>query len=108
MTLEPGGQTTFVEAPARLHFGLLDLRGSLGRHFGGIGAAAPAPTLLVSACPADTWEVVGEDADRAAGFARRFMAHHGLDGGVRVCICHGFSDRILAARASASLPEQRP
>jgi beta-ribofuranosylaminobenzene 5'-phosphate synthase len=80
------GQAAFVEAPARLHFGLLDLRGSLGRQFGGIGAAAPAPTLLVSACPADTWEVVGEDADRAAGFARRFMAHHGLDGGVRVCV----------------------
>jgi beta-ribofuranosylaminobenzene 5'-phosphate synthase len=80
------GQAAFVEAPARLHFGLLDLRGSLGRQFGGIGAAAPAPTLLVSASPADTWEVVGEDADRAAGFARRFMAHHGLDGGVRVCV----------------------
>ena len=36
----------FVEAPARLHFGVLDLRGALGRWFGGIGAAAPAPTLL--------------------------------------------------------------
>jgi beta-ribofuranosylaminobenzene 5'-phosphate synthase len=83
MTLD-GGQTTFVEAPARLHFGLLDLRGSLGRQFGGIGAAAPGPTLLVSACPADTWEVVGEDADRAAGFARLFLTHHGLDGGARV------------------------
>ena len=46
------GQTVFVEAPARLHFGLLDLRGALGRVFGGIGAAAPAPTLLVSARPA--------------------------------------------------------
>ena len=72
------GQAVFVEAPARLHFGVLDLRGALGRRFGGIGAAAPAPTLLVSACPADTLEVGGEDADRAADFARRFLAHHGL------------------------------
>jgi beta-ribofuranosylaminobenzene 5'-phosphate synthase len=80
------GQAAFVEAPARLHFGLIDLRGSLGRRFGGIGAAAPAPTLLVSACPADTWEVVGEDADRAAGFARLFRIHHGLDAGARVCV----------------------
>jgi beta-ribofuranosylaminobenzene 5'-phosphate synthase len=86
MTIEPGGPTTFVEAPARLHFGLLDLRGSLGRQFGGIGAAAPGPTLLVSASPADTWEVLGEDVDRAASFARLFLAHHGLNGGGRLCV----------------------
>jgi len=79
-----GGQTVFVEAPARLHFGVLDLRGALGRWFGGIGAAAPAPTLLVSASPADTLTVEGEDADRAAMFARRFLAHHGLAGGATI------------------------
>jgi beta-RFAP synthase len=67
------GHSVFVETPARLHFGALDLRGALGRWFGGIGAAAPAPTLLVSACPAVTLEVTGEDADRAAAFARRFL-----------------------------------
>ena len=66
----------FVEAPARLHFGVLDLRGSLGRWFGGIGAAAPAPTLLVSASAANTLDVSGEDASRAEGFARQFLAHH--------------------------------
>lgn len=68
--------TVFVETAARLHFGLLDLRGDLGRKFGGIGAAAPAPTLLVSATPARTLEVTGEDAERAAVFARRFLDHH--------------------------------
>ena len=38
-----GGPSLFVEAPARLHFGVLDLRGDLGRRFGGIGAAVPVP-----------------------------------------------------------------
>jgi beta-ribofuranosylaminobenzene 5'-phosphate synthase len=80
------GDAVFVEAPARLHFGLLDLRGSLGRRFGGIGAAAPAPTLLVSAHPADRLEVDGEDADRAAGFARLVLSHHGLEGGARLTV----------------------
>jgi beta-ribofuranosylaminobenzene 5'-phosphate synthase len=82
----PSGHAIFVEAPARLHFGLLDLRGALGRRFGGIGAAAPAPTLLVSACPADSLEVVGEDAERAAAFARMFLAHHAIDGGARLWV----------------------
>src|SRR5262249_39986738 len=72
------GETVFVETAARLHFGLLDLRGDLGRTFGGIGAAAPAPTLLVSAVRADTLEATGPDADRAVEFARRFLDHHGV------------------------------
>lgn len=65
----------FVEAPARLHFGVLDLRGAKGRWFGGIGAAAPAPTLLVSASASDTVTVEGADADRADQFVRRMLAH---------------------------------
>jgi beta-RFAP synthase len=71
----------FVETAARLHFGVLDLRGALGRRFGGIGAAVPAPTLLLSASPADTLSVTGEDADRAEGFARQILAHHRVERG---------------------------
>jgi beta-RFAP synthase len=78
------GEWVYVESPARLHFGVLDLRGSLGRWFGGIGAAAPAPTLLVSAAPADVLEVVGEEADRATEAASRFLAFHSLKGAARV------------------------
>ena len=74
----------FVETSARLHLGVLDLRGSLGRWFGGIGAAAPAPTLLVSACRADTLRAEGEDADRAAAFARRFLDHHTMQDGAHL------------------------
>ena len=75
-----------VEAFARLHFGVLDLRGSRGRWFGGIGAAASAPSLLVSACPADALSVDGDDSKRAEEFARRFLSHYRLAGGARVCV----------------------
>lgn len=75
------GSRVFVEAPARLHFGVLDLRGSLGRWFGGVGAAASAPTLLVSARAADVLRAEGEDADRAAQFARRYLEHSRIAGG---------------------------
>jgi beta-ribofuranosylaminobenzene 5'-phosphate synthase len=80
------GDTLFVETAARLHFGVLDLRGERGRWFGGIGAAAPAPTLLVSARRDATLAVDGEDAERAAGFARAFLAHHRLDAGARISV----------------------
>jgi beta-ribofuranosylaminobenzene 5'-phosphate synthase len=80
-------EAVFVETAARLHFGLLDLRGDLGRKFGGIGAAAPAPTLIVSVERADTIEASGPDAERAAAFARRFLDHHGAARSIGACIC---------------------
>jgi beta-ribofuranosylaminobenzene 5'-phosphate synthase len=88
MTRVPDSDTVFVETAARLHFGLLDLRGDLGRKFGGIGAAAPAPTLVVSVERADSVEASGPDADRAAEFARRFLDYHAAAGsiGARICV----------------------
>ena len=74
-------RAVFVEAPARLHFGVLDLRGDLGRRFGGIGAAVPTPSLLVEARLDRTLRVEGSTADaaRALEFARRFAAYHRLE-----------------------------
>jgi beta-ribofuranosylaminobenzene 5'-phosphate synthase len=72
------GGAVCVEAYARLHFGVLDLRGAGGRWFGGIGAAASAPSLRLSASRSDVLAVEGEDADRAAAFARQFFDYHRL------------------------------
>jgi beta-RFAP synthase len=77
-------EAVFVEASARLHFGVLDLRGARGRWFGGIGASVARPTLLVSAARGDTLVAQGEDADRARQFARLFFAHHSLRGGAHI------------------------
>lgn len=79
----------FVEASARLHFGVLDLRGSLGRRFGGLGASVPEPSLLIEATPAKRVTAEGPDAARAAEFARRFLSYNGLAGGVRLTVHRG-------------------
>lgn len=65
---------------------MLDLGGSLGRRFGGIGAAIFNPSLQLEVERAAEVEAEGEDADRAAEFARRYLAAQALDGGVRVRI----------------------
>jgi beta-ribofuranosylaminobenzene 5'-phosphate synthase len=82
--IDSSDQTVFVETAARLHFGVLDLRGTLGRWFGGVGTAAPGPTLLVSASPADSIEIEGEDSARAADFAHRFLRYHAIGRGARL------------------------
>jgi beta-ribofuranosylaminobenzene 5'-phosphate synthase len=76
----------FVEAPARLHFGVLDLSGRLGRCFGGLGAAIPSPSLLIEAVPSDRVSAEGPDADRASEFASRFLTHTGVPAGVHLHI----------------------
>ena len=76
----------FVEAPARLHFGVLDLRGRLGRCFGGLGAAIPCPSLLLEARRASRVTAEGIDADRAIEFARRVLAFYDLAEGVHLTL----------------------
>jgi beta-RFAP synthase len=110
---EGEGPALFVEAPARLHFGVLDLRGDLGRRFGGIGAAVPAPSLLVEACPARSLAAEGPDAARVLEFARRFAAHHTVELRVRFRVHHaipahvglgsGTQLALAVARAAAEL-----
>ncbi|HZS57781.1 MAG TPA: beta-ribofuranosylaminobenzene 5'-phosphate synthase family protein [Gemmatimonadaceae bacterium] len=79
--------TVFVEAPARLHFGMLDLAGTLGRRFGGIGAAVPTPSLLISAEPRERITAEGPEAERAIRFAHRFVDHYGIEGrGAHFCV----------------------
>src|SRR4051795_4433755 len=76
--------SVFLEAPARLHFGILDLRGNLGRCFGGLGAAIPSPSLLLEGQLAGQISAEGPDGERAAEFAERFLRHQHLSGGVRL------------------------
>ncbi|HEX5107636.1 MAG TPA: beta-ribofuranosylaminobenzene 5'-phosphate synthase family protein [Vicinamibacterales bacterium] len=78
MSERTADEVVFVETAARLHFGVLDLRGARGRWFGGIGAAAPAPIVRLSAHLSGTLEVTGSDAERVDEFARRYLSSVGI------------------------------
>lgn len=78
----------FIEAPARLHFGVLDLRGRLGRCFGGLGAAVPSPSLLLEVRPGDRLSADGPDSQRAIEFATRWLGHQGISRGAHLTIHH--------------------
>lgn len=78
--------TVTVDAPGRLHFGLLDLRGGMGRRFGGVGAPAPGVSVRVTVSPAGDVVAEGSESERAADFARRFLAYHRIRGGARIVV----------------------
>jgi beta-ribofuranosylaminobenzene 5'-phosphate synthase len=73
-----------VEAPARLHMGMLAAAGEGSRRFGGLGAAVSRPAVVLEARPADELSAEGAEADRVLTFARRCQEALGLQGGAHV------------------------
>jgi beta-ribofuranosylaminobenzene 5'-phosphate synthase len=69
-----------VEAPARLHLGMLAVAGDGARRFGGLGVAVSRPAVVLEARPADELTAEGEDAERALTFAHRCHEALGLAG----------------------------
>ena len=67
-----------VEAPARLHLGMLAVGDAGTRRFGGLGVAVERPAVVLEAEPADDLSVEGADAERALAFAERCRDALGL------------------------------
>lgn len=99
-----------VSAPSRLHIGLLDLHGGLGRVDGGVGFALDAPSVVVeiekgplrvSAAPGIHPEVLLHAREAALRFSRTFR----VSGSVRVLRAYephvGLGSGTQAALAAA-------
>jgi beta-ribofuranosylaminobenzene 5'-phosphate synthase len=77
--------TVRVEAPARLHLGMLDASGEGARRFGGLGVAVSRPAAVVEASSAGgELTVEGPDAARAGAVAARCRDALGDVRGVRL------------------------
>ena len=73
-----------IVTPARLHLGLLDTNGNLGRLYGSIGVAIQQPQVILRAAPAKSLQVYGLEVKRVTAFAHRFLADHRLEIGARL------------------------
>ena len=76
--------TVRVEAPARLHMGMLDASGDGPRRFGGLGVAVSRPVVVVEATSSDELRVEGPEAERALAVAQRCLASFGGATGAHV------------------------
>jgi beta-ribofuranosylaminobenzene 5'-phosphate synthase len=82
-------QRVLVEAPSRLHLGLIDMNGSLGRVDGGIGIALDRPRTIIEACRTESLTILGGDEEsniRARKAAEAVITHFGLRGAARIVI----------------------
>ena len=83
-----------VEAPARLHLGMLAVAGDGDRRFGGLGVSVSRPAVVLEAQPAGELSAEGPDAERALTFARRCRDALGLPGGAHLRIVEAIPPHV--------------
>jgi beta-ribofuranosylaminobenzene 5'-phosphate synthase len=83
-----------VEAPARLHMGMLDVAGDRARRFGGFGVALRRPAAVVEATPSDDITAEGPDAERALAVGRRCRDALGLTGGAQIRVLEAIPPHV--------------
>ena len=86
--------TVRVEAPARLHLGMLAVAGDGARRFGGLGVSVSRPAVVLEAEPADELSAEGADAERALTFARRCRDALGLAGGAHLRVVEAIPQHV--------------
>jgi beta-ribofuranosylaminobenzene 5'-phosphate synthase len=74
----------YVKTPARLHLGIIDLGGDLGRIFGGIGVAINYPNVILEAQPSQSLTVEGEKSDTVTFLVKRFFKKYHIEAKVAV------------------------
>lgn len=63
-----------VTTPARLHLGIIDTRGDLGRIYGSIGVAIDTPNVELEAIPSQGLEARGLEVERTLKIAQAFLS----------------------------------
>jgi beta-ribofuranosylaminobenzene 5'-phosphate synthase len=74
----------YVKTPARLHLGLIDLSGDLGRLFGGLGVGINRPNVILEAQPAERLAVTGEKTEQVKTLANRFFETYNVKANVSI------------------------
>jgi beta-ribofuranosylaminobenzene 5'-phosphate synthase len=64
----------YVKTPARLHLGLIDLNGDLGRMFGGLGVGIDHPNVILETEPSEKLSITGEETELSRALVKRFFS----------------------------------
>ncbi|MFQ6135172.1 MAG: beta-ribofuranosylaminobenzene 5'-phosphate synthase family protein [Nitrososphaerales archaeon] len=73
-----------VKTPARLHLGIIDVNGGLGRMYGSLGLAIQRPNVIIEASESNTLHIEGEDQERVKEAAETFLRHFKIKKNCRI------------------------
>lgn len=83
-----------VRTPARLHLGLIDMNGDLGRMFGGLGVGIDHPNIIVEAQNAENFSVTGQETELATILAKRFFSAYKVQPKVHINVVQAIPAHI--------------
>ncbi len=83
-----------VKTPARLHLGLIDMNGDLGRMFGGLGVGIDHPNVIVEAQNAENFSVTGQETDLTTILAKRFFSAYKVQPKVHINVVQAIPAHI--------------
>jgi len=63
-----------IRTPARLHLGLIDMNGDLGRMFGGLGVCIDRPNVILEAKQSENFSIEGKEVELTNSIAQRFFS----------------------------------
>ena len=75
-----------ISTPARLHFGIIDMRGDLGRIHGSVGVSIKKPRLVLDIEESSENKIAGARSNRAHEIIEQLTKAYGIQSGVSVKI----------------------
>ncbi|MCW4006444.1 MAG: kinase [Candidatus Bathyarchaeota archaeon] len=81
----------YVKTPARLHLGLIDLNGDMGRMFGGLGIGINRPNVVLEAQKASKLKVTGQETVLVTQLAKRFLDAYSIKSGAHIHVAEAIS-----------------
>ena len=88
----------YIKTPARLHLGLIDLNGDLGRMFGGLGVGIDQPNVIVEAESSESFSVSGQEIELATVLAKRFFTAYPIPQKVHINVQFSLAIAVGLAR----------
>jgi beta-RFAP synthase len=75
-----------LSTPARLHFGIIDMRGDLGRIHGSVGVAIEKPRLVIDIEESSKTEIIGARSSRAHEIVETLRKTYDIQSGIALTI----------------------
>jgi len=83
-----------IVTPARLHLGIIDTCGDLGRIYGSIGIAIDIPNIVLEAIPSESLKATGEHAERTLKIAQTFLERFPKARCAEINVSRGIPDHV--------------
>jgi len=84
----------YVKTPARLHFGLIDLNGNLGRIFGGLGLGIDRPNVILEVEKSGKFTFTGERTALFQALTKRFLETYNIQDNVNMHVKQTIADHV--------------